>query len=122
MARDTISTGSQVLDDIAEVIGMDAVLELSWRFRGQDVYVPKDLSRAPAIVQAIGRDAAELLSEHFHGTTLPIARRAGERAMVRRLSQQGHTKRQIADRLGIGERQVYRILAERDDRQMSLSL
>lgn len=119
---DIASTGSRVLDDVAQVIGLPAALKLSWRFRGQDIYVPKDLARAPQIVEAIGQEAAEALADCYGGITLPIPRRAGERAMVLKLAADGMPRRQIADTLGIGERQVYRIINAQDDRQLKLMI
>lgn len=121
-STESISTGSRVLDDVAEVIGLSAALKLSWRFRGQDIYVPKNLASAPQIVEAIGQEAAEQLADHYGGITLPIPRRAGERAMVLKLAAEGMPRRQIADTLGIGERQVYRIINAQDDRQLRLMI
>lgn len=121
-APSTGPTGSHVLDDVAEVIGLSAALKLSWRFRGQDIYIPKSLGSAPHIVEAIGQEAAEALADCYGGITLPIPRRAGERAMVLQLANDGMPRRQIADTLGIGERQVYRIINAQDDRQLKLHL
>lgn len=120
---EAVSTGSRVLDDVAEVIGLSAALKLSWRFRGQDIYIPKNLDRAPEIVEAIGREAAEQLADLYGGIRIAVPQRAGIRAMVLHLSRQGgKTNRQIANELGIGERRVYRILQHADDRQLPLPL
>lgn len=122
-STETISTGSRVLDDVAEVIGLPAALKLSWHFRGQDIYVPKNLDRAPEIVEAIGREAAEQLADLYGGIRIAVPQRAGTRAMVLHLAADGtRTRRQIAAELGIGERLVYRILQQADDRQLPLAL
>jgi len=117
-----MTTGSALLDDIAVVIGTDAALRLSWRFRGQDLYIPRTIDRAPAIVKLLGPDLAQQLCDNYHGTTVGIPRGPGEKTMVLALAEEGLTRQKIADRLGIGERQVYRILQRQDDpRQHKLS-
>ncbi|VWX62546.1 helix-turn-helix domain-containing protein [Sphingorhabdus sp. 109] len=117
-----MTTGSALLDDIAVVIGVDAALQLSWRFRGQDLYIPKDIERAWAIVDLIGEALAQQLSDNYHGTTIPVPKGPGEKFMVLALAEEGLTRQKIADRLGIGERQVYRILSRQEDpRQHKLS-
>lgn len=117
------SLGSRILDDIAELIGDEAALRLSWRFRGLDLYIPQSLKtgRGPDIVATIGEDKAQLLIENFDTLTITIPKRPGERYMVAKLAEGNRTRPEIAEELGIGERQVYRILQSlKDDRQKEL--
>lgn len=114
-------TGSQVLDDLAEVIGQDAVMALGWEFRGQRLYVPKDPAREPRIAEAIGDEATRQFCRIFGGTMVAFPMKVLIEARVRELAAAGVTKTEIARRLSIREARVYAILAAaRDDRQMTL--
>lgn len=108
-ARPT-GTGSRVLDDLAEVIGLDAACALAFRFRGLRLYVPKNPAGDPRIAEAIGDELAARLCDAFYRTTIPMPAREVERRMVHRLAGEGLTRQAIAERLHITERQVYRLL------------
>lgn len=122
-----ISTGSKVLDDIAEVIGLAAALKLSWAFRGIDLYIPQAAASDTQLVKAIGQQAADLLCEYYFRQTIPIPKGPGERAMVCHLKKMGYGQQSIAQQMGIGVKQVKRLLAKQraDDtaaRQFMLDL
>lgn len=104
------TTGSRVLDDIAEVIGEAAALELAWAFRGEMLYIPKDPATEPLIARAIGQDAAGRLCEVFFRTTCYMPFTTALARKVAALEQAGRTRKQIARELHIAERRVYRIL------------
>lgn len=116
------STGSRVLDDVAEVIGIDAATALARRFGGQRIYVPRDMGEHHPIAVAVGLDAARLLAEFYQTTELFIPIRARHVSLVHELARLDPppTRAQIADRVGITERQVYRLLANDDQRQGDL--
>lgn len=103
-------TGSRVLDDLAEVIGEEAAVQLACRFRGLRLYVPKDPASNPQIAEAIGAALAERLCEAFYRTTITIPIREANRRMVHKLSAEGRDRQDIARTLHITERQVYRLL------------
>ena len=108
---------SVVLDEIAEVIGEEATLNLAWRFRGLRLYVPKDPGTNPDIAKAIGARRATLLCDTYYRMTIYIPAREAIARAVLALDATGMTKRQIAAKLHILERQVYRILKQaRDDK------
>lgn len=109
------STGSVVLDEVAEVIGRDAALALAFAFRGERLYVPKDPARSPRIAEAIGEEAANRFCNAFYGTTIPMPAREAVRVQVHALARAGMARRDIARALGIGERQVYRMLESGPD-------
>jgi Mor transcription activator family len=126
-------TGSTVLDDIAEVIGEAAALDLAFEFRGVRLYVPKNPATEPDIAKAIGDDLAAKLCHVFGGETVSLPKREAERRHVHYLrftEKMSHTG--IARRLKIAERQVYHLLkkpplgmsgardSRRDDRQLPL--
>lgn len=118
------STGSRVLDDLAEVIGVEAAMALAWEFRGQRLYVPQDPNREPRIAAAIGEDAARRLCDSFWRTTVSIPMNVALDRRVAQLAAQGVTKREIARQCCIREARVYailaRIAAEGESRQLPL--
>lgn len=116
-------TGSRVLDDLAEVIGREAAMELAWEFRGQRLYVPKDPGREPRIAGAIGSEAAKHLCEAFWRTTIAIPMNAALEHRVRELAA-GRilTRTEIARRCCIRVERVYAILGKHraENRQLLL--
>lgn len=108
-ADERLGTGSIVLDEIAEVIGEDAALDLAWEFYGQKFYVSKV---EPRIVKAVGEEAAARFLDVFHGLTMDLPFRLAERRQVLLLADT-HTRREIAAKLRLPERQVYRHLKTR---------
>lgn len=110
-ASDFGSTGSRVLDDLAEVIGTEAALALAWEFRGQRLYVPQDPDREPRIAAAIGADKARKLCDSFWRTTVAIPMNVALERRVHLLARAGVTKREIARECCIREARVYSILA-----------
>ena len=103
-------TGSQVLDDVAGVIGAEAALALAFEFRGIRLYVPKEPNNNPRIAAAIGADLAAKLCDAYYSTVLYMPFKETMRRKVHALCAEGLTKCQIAETLHIGERQVYRML------------
>lgn len=104
-------TGSRILDELAEVIGEEAALDLAWAFKGIDLYVPKDPATEPRIAEAIGQDAANRLCEIFYRTYVYMPFTLMLRRKVLALAAKGDlSRRDIALELGIPERRVYRIL------------
>lgn len=104
------STGSRILDDLAEVIGEAAALDLVWAFRGQMLYVPKDPATEPMIADAIGEKAAAKLCNAFWRTHIYMPFTKVLESKVLAMNEAGSTRLEIARELGIAERRVYRIL------------
>lgn len=114
---------SASLAEIASVIGDEATLRLAEHFGGTRIYVPQKIGAHHPIAVAIGMDAAKLLSEHFFGVRFDLPLRQGQREKVCRLKkdQPRLTHAEIALKVGVNERSVYRWLAQAsDDRQGSL--
>jgi hypothetical protein len=108
------STSHKTFDDIAGVIGTEAMLRLSLAFRGLRIYIPYVYKDQHPLVQAIGREAADSLAEWAGGTSLLVPSTLGVKAEVFRLADSGNfTRHEIAAQLYISERQVYRWLDER---------
>lgn len=101
---------SRILQDLAQVVGEEAALDLVWAFRGVMLYVPKDPATKPEIAAAIGEEAAARLCEVFWGTPIYMPYTQALERRVHHMAAKGHTRQAIALALGIAERRVYRIL------------
>ncbi|MFC0686423.1 hypothetical protein [Novosphingobium clariflavum] len=122
-ASSPLGTGSQVLDDIAEIIGEEAAFALALEFRGERLYIPKDHKREPRLAETIGEAAALHLCDCLYRTWIKVPYRVVIYRMVVQLADQKVTKREIANRLKIREAQVYAILAKhREANQQQLDL
>ncbi|MEM8724327.1 MAG: hypothetical protein AAGE86_02290 [Pseudomonadota bacterium] len=111
MTAETISTGSAVLDDIAEVIGFAAALDLGVEFRGERVYIPKDPAKQPRIAEAIGEDRARVLCDAKWRTHVSMPMGVVLHHKVKQMAETGKfTRRAIAKDLRIREARVYEIL------------
>lgn len=100
-----------MLDDVAEVIGEAAALDLAFEFRGLRLYVPKDPANEPDIAKVIGAELAAKFCNVFGGETLSLPMREATRRRVHQLRLvEGWTHHRIARTLKIAERQVYLLL------------
>jgi len=108
-------TGSQVLDDIVEVIGEEAAFALAGEFMGERVYVPKDPNVEPRIAAAIGEEAARKFSDAFWRSYIPFPSKVVIERRVMQLAAEGVGKREIARRLKIRQARVFAILARQRD-------
>jgi AraC-like DNA-binding protein len=110
MTRATKSlTGSQVLDDVAEVIGAQAALDLAFEFRLPALRAQRPRSRAAHCSRDRGRSGAKLC-DHYYRTIMYMPISEALRLKAHALCAQGITKREIAEALHITERRVYRLL------------
>lgn len=105
---------SRILQELAQVVGEGAALDLAWALKGTILYVPKDPATRPEIAEAIGADGAARLCEVFWGTAIYMPYTEALERKVRAMADAGQSRRSIALALGIAERRVYRIL----DRQV----
>ena len=114
-------TGSQILDDLAELVGEEAAWALAAEFMGERVYIPKDPAVEPRIAAAIGEDLARILCDALWRTILPFPTRVVVERRVQRLAEEGLPKREIARRVKISQSRVFAILARlRDSDQLQL--
>ena len=70
MAAPNLLTGFERLDEIAEVIGLQALARLAEHYGGSRIYVPQHFDGHSLIPSLIGMEAAALLAEHFHRTEI----------------------------------------------------
>lgn len=102
--------GSEVLDDLAQVIGEQAAFGLAEEFRGERLYVPKSHDLQPRIAKAIGADQAKRFCEAFWRTVVAIPLNVVIARRVLDLAGQGVTKSEIARRVGIRQARVFAIV------------
>lgn len=111
MIDECASTGSAVLDDIAEVIGFAAAIDLGVEFRGEKLYIPKDPARQPRLAEAIGEDRARVLCDALWRTHVSLPLAVVLHHKVKMMADSGEfTRNAIARCLKISEPRVYAIL------------
>jgi hypothetical protein len=110
-----------VLAEIADIAGLDAALALAESRGGLKVYIPVSVGDDHWLTQAVGRDAADRICEHFafvasegtgrHGVhvEIPLGPRgsvAKHRSIVDRMIAEGRPMSAIALAAGYTERGV----------------
>ncbi len=108
------------LAEVADATSIMVALKLSEHLGGRHVQVPKVPSPQSPLVKAVGSEAAVAICERLAGGWLYVPIRPGERVRIRVMRAAGIPVCQIARHLNCSERHVYRVLAEADDRQLSL--
>lgn len=109
----TLIRNSARFEELAEVIGRDAVAALCASLGGTRTYVPRTMQPDHPIAAAIGLEPAQRLAEYFHGTTLnpPQVRRQRQRAL-QLLALGDLTVKEVALEVGFSERRVYQLRRE----------
>lgn len=115
---------------IAELIGMPATLKLVERFGGVRIYVPQTVPPSHALVDLLGRDAADRLAiafggdEHFDIPRCTLAARRVRDAQLVEDFLGSMSHRLLAIKYQLTERGVRKIIARAgitaDDRQPEL--
>lgn len=87
--------------DLQELIGTSAFIRLVEEFGGTRLYIPLEYLRAGEVVEAIGHEAARLLSERLAQDTvrIPLAREL----LAQHYHARGYSNGQIARKLRITE-------------------
>jgi len=112
-----------LLDEIAELAGLEAALALASHKGGEKKFIPTPdrLDDAHWLVVACGRPAAELIAQRLGGTMVEIPRGPSGNAArtarrIRTLIEQGASSNEIARACGVVFRTVTRHRARlRDD-------
>lgn len=106
-----------ILDEIEEVAGRDAALALAGRYGGTTIYIPAEPRDGHPLVALLGKEVAAKIGAHFKvgrtGARLLIPKGQNWEAKARHsdivsLIESGVSAREIASRLGVHERTVYR--------------
>lgn len=107
--------------ELAGAIGMEAARELARQFGGTTISVPREIGQDHPLRARLGEELCRRLAEWYGGTRIGVPKGPERRTQVKELRQAGAlTVAGIALETGYSERQVYRILAESDDRQLDL--
>ncbi len=108
-------TTADPLNDLADVIGRPGALALAAVAGGGRLYVPTSPVAGSWLVRLLGDMQVARLVDRFGGDTLelplpPVA--AARSALVHELRAENYSVDEIADRVGLCRRSVFRILAE----------
>lgn len=114
------------LQELSEVIGLDAALRLAAAYPSVPLYIPSLAKPNHAIAQIIGPGAFTCLVAHYGGDTITLAKvDAAERQIKhhihKTLKSQGKSNRDIALTLNYSQRHVERLNQSlRNDDQIDL--
>jgi len=107
--------------ELASAIGVEAAHRLALTLGGTRFYVPAVIGEHHPIHAAIGATSAAALAECFGGARIYVPKQLARRERVKYLRRtRAWTVPQIARDTGYSERQIYRIVAEIDERQLDL--
>ncbi|MEP7221535.1 MAG: sigma factor-like helix-turn-helix DNA-binding protein [Novosphingobium sp.] len=119
---DQVSASEAALAQLAEAIGMEAATTLAREFGGTQLYVPKSPGEHHPIRAVLGEEATARLAAWSGGGRISIPKLAKRRQQVLTLRRvRAWTVSEIARKVDLSERQVYRICAAgRDETQLDL--
>ena len=103
---------SSLLDELASVIGMDAVARLVDIFGGTRVYIPHSPEEDDLLTAAIGQEAAQKLARVYGGDRIEMPNPTPRRTRIIELRETGCSVDAIARKLGCTRRRVFQVLAE----------
>lgn len=103
----------ELSNELKALLGEDGFVALAQSFGGTRLYVPTSIEADHEIAQAIGADAAKLLSRHYSPDTIRVPLARNERA--RHYRARGLSNAQIARKLGMAETGVDKLFARMAD-------
>lgn len=103
----------ELSNDLKALLGEDGFVALAQAFGGTRLYVPTAIPADHEIAQAIGREAADLLSRRYSPATIRVPLARSERA--RHYRALGLSNAQIARKLGMAETGVDKLFARMAD-------
>ena len=103
-------------DELEALIGSEGLRRLAERRGGRRLYVPCSVRAGHWLAGALGPEAAERLAFRYGGCRIAIPElglsRANRNEEIRRCHAAGAGAADVADRFGLSERQVWRILRD----------
>ena len=104
------------LTDIKDIIGYDGTMTLLKKCAGTRLFIPKNMRAQHKLAKLLGFEQANLMSRHFGGETISVARAAKAKRAVRnrgiiRRYDAGEKVPDIAQDMELTERQIYSILS-----------
>ena len=101
--------------ELIDLVGEMATAILCGRLGGMRIAVT---GWRPILEVFVGVEATDVLEQHFGSQRIELPRRAlspkGRRSLVYRLADEDYNRTEIALKADLSERQVYRLLADRD--------
>jgi hypothetical protein len=112
-----MTTTSQILEELAGLVGWDHVATLVRMAGGQERKIPGHASDEHWLTTFIGRVAADALCKRYGGTALWIPKNDGgvrqlRDARIKALRTEGATVNALATEFRLTDRQIYNILSE----------
>ena len=101
-------------DELAGLIGEEGLRRLATRRGGRRLYIPSKVRPLHWLALLLGQDAADALAFRYGGDRIVIPElglaRATRNEEIRRCHAAGASAADVADRFGLSERQVWRVL------------
>lgn len=115
--RRRLDPNAPLVDNVARVIGAGATARLISTFGGGRVYIARRPGEGDALARVIGDKAASDLSAVFGGERIWFPNDAGHltRRRISMMRQRGSSVAQIARKLHLSDRYVYKVLAQLRD-------
>lgn len=115
------------LRELAELIGLPAVIALAEHWGGIRLYVPLDIEADHILARRLGLTAARKLSERYAMDTLVIPRacaalRAYRDNQIRARYIAGQSAARLAREFALTERQIFSIVASAEAPRMQATL
>lgn len=103
--------------DLAQLLDREAYDRLCATFPGITLYVKKSYSDDDEIVKLLGRENADLLADYLGGVRVPVPMGYGRIAKIKalRAAKPDITMVDLALAVGISERRLYELLADKAD-------
>lgn len=115
-----MTSSSQILTDLASVIGWEATASIVRYVGGQSRRIPLYASDEHWLVEFIGREKADLLCARYGGDTIWVPKNDGgvrqiRDARIRLLREEGATINALAKEFHLTDRQIYNVLATAEE-------
>ncbi|KAA6405045.1 helix-turn-helix domain-containing protein [Candidatus Tokpelaia sp.] len=127
MAQHKYAHMPEILQEIANIAGIEATEAIMRSFGGRNIYIPGHIARAQWMVELCGEAAARKLIDHFtfdgRGATylIPMGERATKQKKLAEYLKQGLSPPAAAKRAGVHMRTAYRARKNiKDDRQLDV--
>ena len=103
-------------DELEGLLGEEGLAALCAARGGRRAYIPRSIRPGHWLAELLGSEAAGRMAFQYGGCRIDIpelgARRANRNVEIRRCHAAGASMADVADRFGLSERQVRRILRD----------
>ena len=103
---------SSILEELVNLIGLDAAAQLVEIFGGTRLYIPQTPEEDDLLTSAVGREAALRLAGIYGGDRIEVPNPAPRRMRIVELRESGCSIDAIARKLGCTRRRVFQVLAQ----------